>query len=171
MGGPKLWMAAVLLGIAVLAVAAYGISYGLYRQRQPPEQPIRFPHQWHVQSVGIECTFCHRTVSTGVSGGLPAVEQCMFCHRVAGTQSAEVQKLAAADRDHQPVDWVRVYRGPDHVRFTHEPHFHAGVDCVACHGDVANTTLLAQVQQPKMGFCVTCHQQQNARTDCWSCHY
>ncbi|HEX2988447.1 MAG TPA: cytochrome c3 family protein [Chloroflexota bacterium] len=171
MGGPKLWIAGVVLGIGVLAIAAYGIAFGLNRQHQPPEQPIRFPHQWHIQSAGVECLFCHRTAATGVSGGLPAVEQCMFCHRVAGRQSPEIQKLTTVSDNMQPIDWVHVYRVPDHVRFTHQPHYQAGVDCSSCHGDVKNSTLLVQVQRMKMGFCVTCHRQQNARTDCWSCHY
>ncbi len=171
MGGPKLWIAGVVLGIGVLAIFAYGIAFGLNRQRQPPEQPIRFPHQWHVESVGLDCTFCHRTAPTWVSGGLPAVDQCMFCHKVAGRQSPEVQKVITASRNMQPINWVHVYRMPDHVRYTHEPHIQAGIDCDTCHGDVKNTTLLYQAHQMKMGFCVTCHRQQNARTDCWACHY
>ncbi len=95
----------------------------------------------------------------------------MFCHRVAGTQSQEIRKVVAAANESRPVDWIHVYRVPDHVRFTHAPHVQAGVACSECHGDVANTTLLTQARTLKMGDCLGCHRQRGAPTDCWTCHY
>ncbi len=171
MTGPNVRMVGLLLGLAVLVVAAFGISRGLFLQQQPPVQPIRFPHQWHVQSVGLECGFCHRTAATTDYAGVPAVEQCMFCHRVAGAQSQEIRKVVAAANENRPVDWIHVYRVPDHVRFTHAPHVQASVACSECHGDVANTTVLTQARTLKMGDCLGCHRQRGAPTDCWTCHY
>lgn len=164
-------MAVAVGAVVFAAILAFAGSSVVTRASEPPAQPIRFPHQWHVESVGAECTFCHRTVATAAYAGVPAVEQCMFCHRVAGHQSQEVQKLLSASQEGRPVDWVHVYHLPDHVRFTHAPHVQAGVDCSACHGDVQKMTVLRQARPLKMGDCVGCHRQNGAPTDCWTCHY
>ena len=145
-----------------------------------PEQPIAFPHPPHVERAGIDCVFCHRTVGTAASASIPPVQQCMNCHQVIATQSEEVAKLAAAWTTEEPIQWVRVHRLPDHVRFVHESHitFFTEQDnvppsavCSLCHGDVGGMERVAQVEQLQMGFCVDCHRQNGAPTDCTTCHY
>ncbi len=150
-----------------------------------PKQPIAFPHTVHVQQAGLDCQFCHRTVSTDEAAGIPAVAQCMFCHdflRIDGSQSGsptaeeEISKLHAAFRGvdgtaPQPIDWVRVHRLPDHVQFLHQPHIQAGFSCSTCHGDVGAMEQVKQVRNLKMRDCVDCHRQNNAPTDCATCHY
>ena len=70
-----------------------------------------------------------------------------------------------------PVPWVRVYYVPDHVKFNHQPHIRAGIDCAACHGEVKRYDRLMKVDF-KMAFCVDCHKQKNAPLDCWlACHH
>ena len=131
----------------------------------------------HVQQVGLDCQFCHRTASTSEAAGIPAVEQCQFCHaplRIDGSgtggrkESAEIQKVVNAT---EPIDWVRVHRLPDHVQFIHEPHIRAGFDCSTCHGDVGSMERVRQVRNLKMRDCVDCHRANNAPTDCATCHY
>ncbi len=145
-----------------------------------PEQPIAFPHPPHVERAGIDCVFCHRTVGEAASASIPPVQQCMFCHQVIATQSEEVVKLASAWSTGEPIAWVRVHRLPDHVRFVHESHitFFSEKDnvppsavCSVCHGDVGGMTTVSQVEQLQMGFCVDCHRQNGAPTDCTTCHY
>ena len=175
---------------------------------QSVEQPIPFPHTIHagtgtytnttgeqVQGLGMDCTFCHRTVTSQANAGVPPVQFCAYCHQVIGGEDSEplTQVRTAAgiigDKPH-PIDWKRVHRMPDHVRFVHEPHIRyltqhpeavenstsgvkvgaAGV-CSTCHGDVASMEEVAQVEPLKMGQCINCHRDNNAPTDCASCHH
>lgn len=175
---------------------------------QSVEQPIAFPHTIHagnavytnstgeqVQGLGMDCTFCHRTVTSQANAGVPPVQFCAYCHQVIGGEESEPLtqvRMAAGivgDEPH-PIDWKRVHRMPDHVRFVHEPHIRyltnhpeavtnstsgvsmgaAGV-CSTCHGDVAAMEEVAQVEPLKMGQCVNCHRDNNAPTDCASCHH
>jgi hypothetical protein len=56
------------------------------------------------------------------------------------------------------------------VKFNHQRHLKAGIDCAACHGDVKKMDRLAQVDF-KMKFCLDCHKKYNAQLDCWlACH-
>ena len=152
-----------------------------------PEQPISFPHTVHVQEAGLDCQFCHRTVSTDEAATIPAIEQCLFCHdfgRIDGSMSSsssaeqEIAKLVTAfygsDDGKElpsPVDWARVHRLPDHVQFIHEPHITAGLTCSTCHGNVSEMEVVKQVRNLKMRDCVDCHRDLNAPTDCVTCHY
>lgn len=152
-----------------------------------PEQPIAFPHTVHVQDAGLDCQFCHRTVSTDEAATVPAVEQCLFCHdfgRIDGSRSSnsdaeqEIAKLVTAFYGSDdgkvlpaPIDWMRVHRMPDHVQFIHEPHISAGLTCSTCHGNVSEMEVVKQVRNLKMRDCVDCHRDLNAPTDCATCHY
>ena len=152
-----------------------------------PVQPVAFPHTVHVQQAGIDCQFCHRTVSTDEAASIPAVEQCLFCHdfgKIDGslspdpeTAEAEIAKItdafhgSLAGDPPTPIDWARVHRLPDHVQFVHEPHITAGLTCSTCHGDVAAMEVVKQVRNLKMRDCVDCHRDLNAPTDCATCHY
>lgn len=143
-----------------------------------PAQPIAFPHVVHVADNGIQCEFCHRSVSKGEAASVPAVEQCLFCHKnVEGsTDSAreEISKVRVSFETNQPINWERVHRLPDHVRFVHEAHIRAltAMDvssrtsaekvqaaCSICHGDIANATEVKpkRFQSLKMGTCMDCH--------------
>ena len=189
----KLTVGAVVLVALVAAVFAGYLLLKSWWSLPPsilgfddgPTQPIAFPHTVHVQQAGLDCQFCHRTVSTDEAAGVPAVQQCMFCHdflRIDGTKSAsptaaaEIAKLRAyfhgADGEPpKPIDWVRVHRLPDHVQFLHYPHIQAGFTCSTCHGDVGAMEKVQQVRNLKMRDCVDCHRQNNAPTDCTTCHY
>jgi hypothetical protein len=141
---------------------------------QPPalnQQPIAFDHEIHVQQLGVQCEFCHRTATTGMTAGYPDVQQCMFCHQTIGQGQAEIEKVRTAWAAQEPVDWTRVNRLPDHVHFAHDAHIAAGVACETCHGDVAKMTQVTQARALNMGDCVACHEQNNAPTDCVTCHY
>ncbi len=162
-----------------------------------PDQPIAFPHQVHVEQAGIDCQFCHRNVTKGDAATVPAVEQCLFCHKsvvgetVDGQMNQEIIKLLAhagldakGNPDEslipEPIDWERVHRVPDHVQFAHEPHIRfftqqQGLEvtqvCTICHGDVGSMQKVKQERRLKMGDCVDCHRDNDAPTDCTTCHY
>ena len=147
-----------------------------------PNEPIAFDHSVHAGAAGIECTFCHRTVTTSGTAGFPEVQQCMFCHQVIGSSSIppkevttsrgteDIVKLRAAWQNQQPINWERVHRMPDHVRFLHEPHISAGLPCATCHGEVQNMGQVVQVRSLSMGDCLSCHRQNSAPTECATCH-
>jgi hypothetical protein len=145
-----------------------------------PTQPIAFPHKTHVTDAGIDCQFCHRKVTTDEAATIPAVAQCLFCHdfgKIDGSKSAsdtaavELAKFFDESGEPQPINWIRVHRVPDHVQFVHAPHIQNGVSCTTCHGDVANMAVVEQVRNLKMRDCVDCHRDNNAPTDCTTCHY
>jgi len=142
-----------------------------HQPRPTAQQPIDFNHAIHVQTAGLQCDFCHRTTADSSSAGLPDVQQCMDCHQVVAPTNSEVEKLRQAWLQQQPVDWLRVHQLPDHVHFTHEAHIQAGVSCATCHGDVGNMAHVTQVRALNMSDCVSCHQQNNAPTECGACHY
>ena len=151
---------------------------------EPSEQPIAFPHTVHVNDLGIACEFCHRNVTTGEAATVPSVEQCMFCHTTVQGENApaEVAKLVKIFDNGSPINWARVHRVPDHVQFVHEAHirfftqpqnggFSVEKTCSVCHGEVRDMDVVEQTRSLKMGDCVDCHRDNNAPTDCATCHY
>ena len=167
----------IVLAVIFLVRAAFTTPFQVLGMGEGPDQPIAFPHDVHVQKVGIECTFCHRTADKGEAAGLPAVQQCLFCHKDLGestfirAESPELAKLRNYFDTGTPIDWKRVHRLPDHVQFVHQPHISAGIACSTCHGDVGKMAKVEQVRDLKMGDCVDCHRANNAPTDCVTCHY
>ena len=143
-----------------------------------PAQPVAFPHTVHVAENGIQCEFCHRNVTKGSPATVPAVEQCLFCHKnidgVTPAEQEEISKVRVSFDTNQPIDWERVHRLPDHVRFVHEAHIRALVAmdvsdsnsaekvqraCSVCHGDISAATEVKpkRFQSMKMGTCMDCH--------------
>lgn len=151
---PFVALGGLLVTLALAAVTAFIVTAWLGQPvavlgfDQTFEQPIAFPHTAHAGTVplfnadgsprldangqqlhglGMDCTFCHRSVTSQVNAGVAPVQQCIFCHQVIGPQdSAELQKLRAAGgldgADRSAVNWKRVHRMPDHVRFVHDTH-------------------------------------------------
>ena len=148
--------------------------------RSGPDQPIAFPHKTHVQELGMDCTFCHRTVQKEAAASVPATGLCMTCHSAVGDGLSEIEKMRSLYEDGRSIQWVRVHRVPDHVRFVHEAHIRyfsesEGIQpsqvCQKCHGDVGKMEKVMQVETLKMGNCVSCHKENAAPTDCTTCHY
>ena len=184
-----------------------------------PDQPIPFPHTVHAGAVeegghAIQCEFCHRNVTTGAAATVPAVEVCVICHKqINGSnvtvgareqiedlnpnQLVNIQRVLDKHTEGRPIDWERVHRMPDHVRFVHEAHLRfltqgeprqvtlpVGDEnpinlpvtvpeaCSVCHGDVAQMQEVQpqQGQSLKMGTCLDCHRENDVSTDCTICH-
>ena len=111
-------------GLAGLVVTALIITYVIsawigrpviFGYDDGPQQPIAFPHTTHVEQLGLDCTFCHRTVAEEPVATIPAVGLCMTCHLVVGDGNPEVEKLRDYFASGESIDWVRVHRVPDHV--------------------------------------------------------
>lgn len=159
-----------LVLILLLALVLVGAVLALARRASGPAQPVAFSHKIHVGDRGISCVYCHQGVATTPNALLPSTETCMDCHRVVKPDSPEVQKVAKAFQSGTGIPWVRVTDLPDFVRFTHQRHIKAGVDCMSCHGDVARMDRVHKAKALTMGECLACHQQRKASTDCLTCH-
>lgn len=166
---PLIIVAAVVIAVVVLAWAGFAVAGS--QNGDAGAQPIAFSHTFHTSDLGLQCTFCHRNVTKTVEAGLPPVELCMFCHTVAGAGNPEVEKVRSAFAEQRPINWNRVYRVPDIVRFTHEPHIRAQLDCSNCHGDLTRMTTARAAGPLGMAQCLTCHRQKGASADCSTCHY
>ncbi|UCG51656.1 MAG: cytochrome c3 family protein [Candidatus Latescibacterota bacterium] len=157
-------------GFFVLAYLALASDW--HRHKRAPDQPIDFSHKIHVGMVGLECLFCHETADKSTFAGIPTVEKCMSCHKNVATNRPEIQKLAAYWNAQTPMEWNRVHRirVRNHVYFSHKRHVKANIDCAACHGEVEYMDKIRQISSLEMGWCVQCHRQKEAPTDCLTCH-
>jgi hypothetical protein len=136
----------------------------------PPEQPIPFSHKLHV-GLGAKCLDCHTIKKPGFAAGYPAAAVCMACHAAVKADSAPIQKLAEAEKTQTPVEWVKVYKVPDYVWFSHQTHaVEAKVACETCHGPVAEREVILKEKPTNMVSCMDCHAQHGAPNDCDLCH-
>lgn len=166
--------------VALTFVLSSWLGQPIIFGNEGPDQPIAFPHNVHADQLGMDCTFCHRTVEKEAAASVPATGLCMTCHSDVGDGLEEIAKMRSLYDDDRSIQWVRVHRVPDHVHFVHEAHIRyftaeEGIEssqvCSKCHGDVKNMEKVKQVEPLKMGQCVDCHKQNNAPTDCATCHY
>ena len=148
---------------------------------------IAFPHPVHVQTLGMNCLYCHFAANKSMDPGMPAVGTCMGCHLVVGANrpalngrpartSEGITKLTAYWNKKEPIPWKRIHKVPDYVQFPHMRHVAAGVPCQQCHGPVQKMNKVFQYSSLNMGWCITCHTGQvkpewKARYDCSVCHY
>lgn len=161
----RLWVGLASL-VTVLAVVVT-LFQGLYRinvmEEYQPSQPIAFPHDRHAGVNGIDCKYCHNSVTKSKSAGIPTVNVCMNCHKQINGEgkpfAGEIKKIyAAAGWDAssgagrytghtKPIVWNKVHVLPDHVYFNHSQHVVVGgVDCKQCHGDMKTMNETAKVQ-------------------------
>ena len=163
----------LLIFPGTIAVLLGGMLYFYYfypQRNLGPEQPIYFSHRVHAGVKEINCRFCHTFVERSHHAGIPEVSKCFFCHQYIIPQHPQIVKMRWRLESKTPIPWVRIFYVPDHVKFNHQPHIKAGIDCVLCHGDVKKMDRLVPVDF-KMGFCVDCHKRYNAQLDCWlACH-
>jgi hypothetical protein len=135
-----------------------------------PEQPIPYSHKTHL-ALGLQCQMCHTNPDPGNQMTFPATKTCMTCHTSVAKDKPSIVKLAQFAKSGQPIPWVRVYQVTPGVTWTHRAHVQAGMQCVMCHGDVAQLDAMAQMTSvTSMGSCIGCHQAHNAATVCVTCH-
>ncbi len=133
------------------------------------EQPVPYSHKVHL-SMGLKCNSCHKNADPGEAMGLPAESFCMSCHQAIKTGSPHIQKLAVAAREKQPIPWVRVYKLPAFVYFSHRVHTKAGATCEACHGPVREREVITKEVSLSMKSCMACHAEKKAQNECTTCH-
>ena len=149
------------------ALAGIGIS-----QDYQPDQPIKFSHQLHAGTNGINCKYCHNSAEKGKSAGIPSLNVCMNCHKYvqSGPQygKEEISKIyAALDYDPatqkygnkpKPIQWIQIHNLPDFAYFNHSQHVKVGgIECQTCHGAVEEMEVVKQYSPLTMGWCINCH--------------
>ncbi len=171
--------------LAVVALSWAGVALALFGSLPPaPVQPIKFNHKIHAGEAGIGCASCHAYAEHSPVAGIPSMQRCRGCHKFVKEDkerpglTEEMKPLLKILEAGTAIEWVRVYRLPDHVYFTHQRHVLAGVKCQDCHGEVEKMEAMRQVSSLTMGWCLDCHHKKQAEkpgrlaklTDCWTCH-
>jgi hypothetical protein len=165
-------MRKVIIGVLVALIVVLVLTYLTPRvlRAAAPTQPIAFSHKQHAGDRGIPCMYCHASAAKSSVASVPSTEICVGCHRVVRPDSPQVQRLMNYWNTREPIPWVRIYAVPEFVYFSHQMHVTANVACESCHGNVASADRLARAQELTMGWCLGCHRQRGAPTDCWTCH-
>ncbi len=152
-----LWTA--LLGGITTLVTAEGLSHSAWltgRDMIQP-QPTEFSHQHHAGELGIDCRYCHTTVETAATAGMPPTYTCMTCHSQIWTNARMLAPVRESLINGTPLHWQRVGRLPEYVYFDHAVHVKNGIGCSTCHGDMTHMQMTWQPHAFSMAFCVSCH--------------
>src|SRR4029079_18861639 len=88
-------------------------------------QPIDFDHRDHVRDDGIDCVYCHDTVETEASAGMPSTARCMGCHVQIWSDRPELGAARGSWANGTPIRWKRVNAVPSYVYFHHGVHVQA----------------------------------------------
>lgn len=164
-------------GLIVLGVVAMGVSFNMDGKPSVTE-PIAFNHQKH--GAFLQCTACHTTVATSAAATIPNKDFCWTCHQNKVTDSPEAAKIKTYIDEGRLIPWVRLFAVNDDIVYTHQPHIAAGFPCQTCHGDIGQADGVVTGFGKKgagglygrdlMQFCLDCHQDNKASTDCYTCH-
>jgi pSer/pThr/pTyr-binding forkhead associated (FHA) protein len=149
------------------------------------ETGLIFGHAIHAKSSGQSaCLACHEpfpgTVINALSAGsaFPTHEDCIECHaevgdrdprRAADNTSAQCRKCHARE-DHKVL---RLPRTLQYVEFSHDNH--KATNCIECHFTIPQEqtyrpAIRSAVYPLPMDKCLSCHQQEQAKTSCLTCH-
>lgn len=150
-------VAVLLGGIAFYVYTQLARSSYITGQYVERQQPVQFSHKHHVGDDGIDCRYCHTTVETTASAGMPPTQTCMNCHNQLWADSPYLEPVRASYRDNKPIEWTRVHDLPEYVYFNHSIHVNKGVGCASCHGDIANMPAVYQANTLQMEWCLSCH--------------
>jgi hypothetical protein len=123
------------------------------------DQPVPFSHAHHVAGMGIDCRYCHASVETSATAGIPPTKTCMNCHSQIWSDSPTLEAVRESFRTEKSIEWVKVHDLPDFVYFNHSAHVNQGVGCTTCHGRVDQMPLMWQEASLTMEWCLDCHRQ------------
>lgn len=153
-----LWTAALGALATIVTIESLSHSAWLTGRGIVEAQPTEFSHQHHAGELGIDCRYCHTTVETAATAGMPPSYTCMTCHSQVWTGARMLAPVRESFATNTPLRWTRVGRLPEYVYFDHSVHIHNGVGCSSCHGDMThNMQMTFQRNAFSMAFCVDCH--------------
>jgi hypothetical protein len=152
-----------IFGALFIIAAGFAIAFAVVRspyitgQNEVLAQPVPFSHKHHVGDCGIDCRYCHTSVETSSSAGIPSTKTCMNCHSQLFADSPMLAPVRESYRDKRPLVWTRVHDTPDFVYFDHSIHVAKGIGCVTCHGQVNEMPLMWREATLHMQWCLDCH--------------
>ena len=149
----------VLAAVGGFAFTQFSRSSYLTGQYVEKQQPVQFSHKHHVGDDGIDCRYCHSTVETTASAGMPSTQTCMNCHSQIWADSPYLEPVRASFRDNKPIEWERVHDLPEYTYFNHSIHVAKGVGCSTCHGQIDNMPAVFQENTLQMEWCLACHRE------------
>ncbi len=123
------------------------------------QQPVQFSHKHHVGDDGIDCRYCHTSVETSASAGIPPTQTCMNCHTQIWADSPYLEPVRESFRTNTPIEWERVHDLPEYAYFNHSIHVAKGVGCSTCHGQIDNMPAVFQENTLQMEWCLSCHRE------------
>lgn len=144
-----------------------------------------------VPSVQV-CMGCHNQFPSTFDQELEGIRILKEHWGYTYTKENGVWKLGPRDPSKaRPIKWKQIHRLPEYVQFRHNRHVKAGIDCNQCHGNLrAEHTIKVQdldklylvpdtrwwkyglpTEKLQMGWCIKCHRENRAPTDCLTCHY
>ena len=121
------------------------------------QQPVQFSHKHHAGDDGIDCRYCHTSVETAASAGIPSTSVCMNCHKQIWADSPYLEPVRTSFNTGKPLEWTRVHDLPDYVYFNHSIHVNKGVGCSTCHGRIDQMPVIYQASTLQMEWCLGCH--------------
>jgi hypothetical protein len=142
--------------------------------RERITQPVAYSHKVHIENAGLHCTDCHTHAEDNASATVPSLEICQNCHSSDPvSKSPEELKVLKYVAEKKEIPWVRVYKVPDHVYFSHRRHVTKGkLECSLCHGNMNEQAI--PVSSPflpvTMKNCMNCHKEHKVTNDCLACH-
>jgi hypothetical protein len=123
------------------------------------QQPVQFSHKHHAGDDGIDCRYCHTSVETSNTAGIPPTKTCMNCHSQIYADSPYLEIVRTSFKENKPLEWTRVHDLPDYVYFNHSIHVNKGVGCASCHGRVDQMPIVYEAASLQMEWCLACHRQ------------
>lgn len=156
---------ATIFGAVFVAAAAGWIGWQVERSPYvtragvPRYQPVPFSHEHHVSGLGLDCRYCHTSVTESSFAGIPPTKTCMTCHSMIWTNAEMLQPVRDSWEKDRPLRWTRVHDLPDYVYFNHSIHVAKGVGCSTCHGQVDQMPLMQQSASLQMEWCLKCHRE------------
>jgi hypothetical protein len=157
-------LARMSLALTVLAALAVGLALDqlqrapwVTRQGERPDQPVPFSHKHHVQTLGLQCQYCHTTAESSSYAGIPPTRTCMNCHGQIWPNAEVLEPVRRSWQSGESIRWTKVHDLPDYVYFSHEIHVRKGVSCAACHGRVDQMTQMYAQNTLQMEWCLDCH--------------
>lgn len=156
-------VAIVLGGVVFYAYTQIARSSYLTGRYVEKQQPVQFSHKHHVGDDGIDCRYCHTSVETAASAGIPPTQTCMNCHNQLYSDQEYLEPIRASYRDNKPIKWERVHDLPGFAYFNHSIHVAKGVGCSTCHGAIDEMPAVYQESSLQMEWCLSCHRNPEAK--------
>src|SRR5438045_9622807 len=98
-----------LAGLALTGVLGLARASYFTRQNVVRTQPIQFSHKHHVGDDGIDCRYCHPSVETSATAGIPATKTCMTCHSVLFNNVGSLEPFRESYRTDTSIQSEKVH--------------------------------------------------------------